>query len=422
VTKHALTADEPLNYELYGHFDIPCGLKVSAENSVRQLAKRGERTRLHSVKRSVVGVGPKLAAGPTVNFFHLNPNEFRVMLSFPHEDPRFEDRLNVCVPFWELPRVPDFWVPVLGNMDLVLAPTQFVADAVRASMPDLPLGRIPQGVSIPAGVQPDRERFGLPQDAVVYGLSFSAEAVVERKNPWAAIKAFRQAFPTQRDVRLVVRASPGNVADPRPLWARLRAYAENDERIIIPEQKLDYSGVMSLYASLDVYVSLHRAEGLGLGMMESMAMGVPVIATGWSGNMDFTTSANSLLVDYRLIPIDVDPASPYGRRVMSTVESWADADIGDAAAKMRLLYDDSSLRVRLGDQAKRDMVAWNGTVERADFIDGVRAFYDSHSARSAEHRQKARTFRGIERSQRLRYPYYESRRLMGNTLRKLGLR
>ncbi len=260
------------------------------------------------------------------------------------------------------------------------------------------------------------------QDALIYGTSFAAEAVIERKNPWATIKAFRQAFPTEQDVRLVVRASPGDVADPRPLWDKLRDYAEHDERVIIPEQKLDYRDVLSLYASLDVYVSLHRSEGLGLGMMESMTMGVPVIATGWSGNMDFTTSDNSLLVDYELKPIDVDPASPYGQRVMSSVESWAEADVNDAAAKMRLLYDDPALRVRLGEQAKRDMAERRRMVERADFVGEVREFYDSHPVESSEHQAKARALRGIERYERLRYPYYESRRLMGNTLRKLGLR
>ena len=159
-------------------------------------------------------------------------------------------------------------MPVLGSMDLVLAPTRFVADAVCVSLPDVPLILIPQGVDVPGDIRSDRERFGLPEDAVIYGTSFAAEAVVERKNPWASITAFRRAFPTEPDVRLVVRASPGDTADPRPLWDRLMEFAEHDPRVIIPEQKLGYRDVLSLYASLDVYVSLHRAEGLGLGMME----------------------------------------------------------------------------------------------------------------------------------------------------------
>jgi glycosyltransferase involved in cell wall biosynthesis len=415
-------AGEPLNYELFGHFDMPCGLRVSADNIARRVSEKGERVRLHSVKRSVISTGPPLGAGRTLNFFHVNPGEFRTFLAFGHEDPRFEDRLNLCLPFWELPQVPGFWLPVLGAMDLVLAPTRFVADAVSASLPDLPLVLVPQGVDIPEDIQPNRARFGLPSDAVVYGTSFSAEAVVERKNPWAAIKAFRTAFPSEPNVRLVVRASPGDMADPRPLWDTLAEYAEHDERVVIPEQKLSYRDVLSLYASLDVYLSLHRAEGLGLGMMESMMLGIPVVATGWSGNMDFTTTQNSLLVDYQLQPIDVDPKSPYGQRAMLTPVFWAEADIGDAAAKIRLLYDDPSLRLRLGEQAKLDMAERRTVVERADFVAQVREFYDAHPINRAEHRQKARALRGIERSARLRYPYYESLRLAGATLRKLGLR
>ena len=415
-------AGEPLNYELFGHFDMPCGLKISAENTARHLTEHGERVRLHSVKRSVIRTDPQLAPGRTVNLIHLNPPEFRASLAFPHEDPCFEDRLNVCVPFWELPRVPDSWLPVLANMDLVLVPTQFVADAVGASLPDLPIALIPQGADIPDGISSDRERFGLPKDAVIYGTSFVAGAVVERKNPWAAIGAFRRAFPSEQDVRLVVRASPGDVADPRPLWDRLMQYAEYDERVVIPEQNMSYLDVLSLYASFDVYLSLHRAEGLGLGMMESMTLGVPVIATGWSGNMDFTTSDNSLLVDFELRPIDVGSFGPYGQRVMGTAESWAQADVDDAAAKIRMLYDDQSLRLTLGERAKRDMLERRVVAERADFVTAVRAFYDSHPIDGAQHGQKARGLRGVERFEQLRYPIYESRRLAGAALRKLGLR
>ena len=61
--------------------------------------------------------------------------------------------------------------------------------------------------------------------------------------------------------------------------------------------------VLSLMDACDAYVSLHRSEGLGLTMAEAMLMGKPVVATGYSGNVDFMNDSNSLLVPYQLVTL-----------------------------------------------------------------------------------------------------------------------
>jgi glycosyltransferase involved in cell wall biosynthesis len=97
-------------------------------------------------------------------------------------------------------------------------------------------------------------------------------------------------------------------------------------------------------------LSLHRSEGFGLLPAQAMAMGKAVVATGWSANLDFMTPDNGMLVDYTLVPVE-DSQGLYrnGR--------WADADIQDAAAKLKALIDDPALRERLGAQAARDIAA-----------------------------------------------------------------
>ena len=74
------------------------------------------------------------------------------------------------------------------------------------------------------------------------------------------------------------------------LWTGLFKVADRDHRMHVITEVLPYNDVISLYASADCFISLHRSEGLGLGMMEAMLLGKPVIATGWSGNLDFMTA------------------------------------------------------------------------------------------------------------------------------------
>ena len=99
-------------------------------------------------------------------------------------------------------------------------------------------------------------------------------------------------------------------------------------------------------ASIDCYISLHRSEGFGFGMAEAMACGKSVIATGWSGNLDFTRPDNSLLVDYELVALDRD-LGPYRRG-----QVWAEPDLDMAANAMRQISASRDLRQQLGARGK----------------------------------------------------------------------
>jgi hypothetical protein len=127
----------------------------------------------------------------------------------------------------------------------------------------------------------------------------------------------------------------------------LRRNAGGNVRIL--SGPLSYDDVLSLYASADVYVSLHRAEGLGLGMLEAMVLGKPVIATAYSGNMDFMDGSSSMLIDYVMTPVTPSPA--YAPSVIGEHQMWAEPSIDMAAAGMRRLQEDPDLRTHLGDLA-----------------------------------------------------------------------
>jgi len=191
-----------------------------------------------------------------------------------------------------------------------------------------------------------RDYFGLPSDEFIFLFVFHLNSVMERKNPLGLIRAFRQAFSAKEPVRLVLKTALGAVRFP-DLLHELRS-AGAGVKLTVIDRVFTQDETLSLIDVSDAYVSLHRSEGLGLTMAEAMLLGKPVIATRYSGNVDFMDDANSLLVDYQLVPVGraIPPYDPSGR--------WAEPSIDHAVLLMRKLYENQSWAVELGRKARSD--------------------------------------------------------------------
>jgi glycosyltransferase involved in cell wall biosynthesis len=167
---------------------------------------------------------------------------------------------------------------------------------------------------------------------------------MDRKNPLATIEAFKLAFTKDENVKLIIKTINGS------LWPKQKELLSRSTlgygNIHVIDQYLARSEVLSLIKNAIAYVSLHRSEGYGLTLAESMALGTPVIATGYSGNLDFMEETNSLMVDYDLIDVS-DSSGAY--RVESR---WANPKIQSAAGHMRSIFDDPVLAGNLGLAAK----------------------------------------------------------------------
>lgn len=186
------------------------------------------------------------------------------------------------------------------------------------------------------------------QPAFTFLFSFDFHSYIERKNPVAVIDAFRSAFPVDRkDVRLVLKSINGDIFQSQ--FYELIEYVLKDPRILIQDGFISRQQMIALMASADAYVSLHRSEGFGLGLAESMYLGKPVIGTAYSGNVEFMTPDNSCLVDY--IMIEVKP----GDYMHGEGQYWAAPDINDAARHMRRLVDEPAYATALGVRAATDM-------------------------------------------------------------------
>ena len=174
-----------------------------------------------------------------------------------------------------------------------------------------------------------RKDWNLPEHAYLFVFSFDMNSTLSRKNPEGVIKAFLQAFPTQTasEVGLVLKVSHLNSIN--PAWKKLAALIKQDKRIHLFSEELRRPDVLSLYRSCDCYISLHRAEGFGRGLAEAQLLGLKLITTGYSGNMDFCNEAPTLQVKYQLKPLVT------GEYFYGESQLWAEADIGHAAQLMR---------------------------------------------------------------------------------------
>ena len=175
---------------------------------------------------------------------------------------------------------------------------------------------------------------------------FDFLSYVERKNPFAAIRAFQLAFPDRScSVGLVIKVMNGDCKNKK--WQEMLNLIGHDVRIFVINKTISRSEVLALIHLCDSFLSLHRSEGFGRGPAEAMLLGKPVVVTNYSGNTDFTHSDNSYLVDYQLIPV---PGEDY---VFTEGQVWADPDVEHAAWHMRRIFADSSSAEKVGLRGKR---------------------------------------------------------------------
>jgi glycosyltransferase involved in cell wall biosynthesis len=249
-------------------------------------------------------------------------------------------KYNIGSWWWELENIPQEWQCQLPRFDELWVGTRFIQENFQKVSP-IPVFVIPPYV-VPVQASPRRKKFGLSPDEFVFVFAFDYFSSFERKNPLAIIDAFLLAFKKGEPAKLIIKSTN---ADKFPHQSRLlETAAAADSRIAIIDQYMEKSGLNELIASGDAYISLHRSEGFGLPIAEAMLLEKPVIVTGWSGNLDFNTSENSLIVRHGFKTNEAD-CGPYKKGIR-----WADPDIEHAAKLMRALFEDRTYAKTLGQK------------------------------------------------------------------------
>jgi glycosyltransferase involved in cell wall biosynthesis len=280
-----------------------------------------------------------------VNVFHIDPPASRD-IDHHHGAAFRAGKYNIAYFAWELPEYPDAWAPSFDFYDEVWCPSEFTTAAIALKSP-LPVLTMPHSISFARPTERMsalRARLGLPAKLFLFLTLFDLNSYSARKNPRAAIDAFRRSKLAGNGAALVIKVQnvAGNEADFSALQQSVRDLPDT----VLLTQTLSRADIYALEAACDCFVSLHRSEGYGLAVAESMYLGKPVIATDWSATAEYVTRENGCPVRAKLVTLDQNHG-PYAKG-----STWADPDPAHAAEHMAALFDDRGLAAELGERAK----------------------------------------------------------------------
>jgi glycosyltransferase involved in cell wall biosynthesis len=252
----------------------------------------------------------------------------------------FRTKYNIGSWWWEVEELPQEWKNEFYRFDELWVGTSFIQRNLARVAP-IPV-YVVQPYVVPLSAVPIRDDLKLASDDFVFLFAFDYFSCFERKNPISTVRAFKLAFKGNERVKLLIKTT--NAEKFKAKSDALIAEAGGDPRIVLLDKYCSKEELNNIIASCDAYVSLHRTEGFGLPIAEAMLLHKPVIATGWSGNLDFTTEENSLLVKHEFT-VNTEDYGPYkvGMR-------WAEPDVEHAARLMRILYEDQAHAKLLGER------------------------------------------------------------------------
>lgn len=254
-----------------------------------------------SLHHKVVEEGPY-----QINLFCMTATETARHFCF-NGSKQWLGRHNIAYWPWELDKWPKNWTPVNRLIDEVWVASQHILNALKPSC-DKPVSVVPLHVELGPVSPLTRKDFALPEQAKLFCFSFDLHSSLHRKNPQDCIKAFLDSFPkddpryTRNSVGLVIKTHrPSRVSRE---WEELKKLSQEDDRIHIIEHTLSRPDLLALYRCCDCFISLHRAEGFGRGIAEAILLGLEVVTTNYSGNLEFCRTPQCTLVDCELIPVN----------------------------------------------------------------------------------------------------------------------
>ena len=279
---------------------------------------------------------------PSINLLCVNGLELTFFAADKGEG-YFAERPTVGVWAWETDVVLDAMRSTAGLLSEIWVYSDWVAENLRPAL-ETPIATVSPPVVAPR--TEGRLGFELP-DGFVFLYVFDLFSTMQRKNPLGLISAFRRAFSEGEGPVLVLKTING-----ARRWTNLQQVkqaADGRSDIVIVDRLLDDAEKAALYRRCDCYVSLHRSEGFGITAAEAMLVGKPVIATGYSGSLQFMTPENSFLVDYSMTSVGPDG------EIYPEDGRWAEPDLDHAAALMRAVWEDPEEAARRGELGRHSV-------------------------------------------------------------------
>lgn len=346
-------------WNIAGYFDTESGVGASARGLVKAFDNGKIPININNIEQQWLRRQDKTYTNRfttksnfDINLICVNADQLKPVIDNQLGIDYIKNKYNIGYWYWESNIFPDSYYHSFDAVNEIWTATTFVQQAISLKSPK-PVICIPPALSSfnQRQIQSfDFEKYGisLSKNDFVFLNIFDSASFWQRKNPFGLINAFTKAFKGKKGVKLIIKTTQIRKSD---IYKKIKEKLNENKQIYLIDTYLNYQNYVSLLNSCDCYVGLHRAEGLGIPLIDAHFLGKPVIATNFSGNVDFENQSNSFLVDYKPY-ILAEPIGPY-----PPGSAWADPDINQAAYLMKKVKQMDSLSLKkICHKAKADII------------------------------------------------------------------
>lgn len=343
-----------INPTIIGEIFVPNGVSEAARNVYQAFSAVGKKVNVFNLSSinfdaAYTNIQQDLTTCLSeLNIFCINGiSAETVLATFQKEIP--QESYNIICPFWELSLYPEEWARQVNRFDEVWAASTFIKNAIEPTV-SCPVTLMPTPCEVGLTSFLGRRYFGIPESKYAFLFFFDLASYMSRKNPYALIECFLRLVSArpQEQVVLVIKLNHSHLAT-EAVQTLKTELAKYQDYIAVIDKTITDNEIKNLLRCCDCFVSLHRSEGYGRGIAEAMSLGKPVIATGYSGNMEFMNDNNSFPIDYKEIAVKPD------EYLFAEGQVWADPDLDQAIYYMKLLLDNPEIGWEKGARARIKM-------------------------------------------------------------------
>jgi glycosyltransferase involved in cell wall biosynthesis len=325
-----------LGINFFGPIYTEDGIGEAARLTLKAFQNAGINVAINPLPRPVarekdIKINNKFKIPYKINYFHFSARWVEYYLELIGKE-KLNNKYNICYWVTEIKDYPDEWAKFSYNFDEIWTASSFCLDSISMKV-FCPIILIPHPI-----IKQEANKIDIQFKSCIDNSKFNFLVManmysdIERKNILQTLDVFQKSFPSKENVLLVIKISNGHI-DPEYM-KKIKNYTVNDKRMILIDDFLTREEIVNLFQSVNSYVSLHRAEGFGLTLGEAMCCDIPVIATAYSGNMDFCNCFNSYLVDYDLVKVGED------RLRYKKNDIWAQPKYESAIAMFKKVYNE----------------------------------------------------------------------------------
>jgi len=329
---------------VFAHFQAEMGVAENSRRLISLLSSSGIELNVlpfeaNTARKQHPLVHPTGAYNPRAKSLScVNPDQLGSLVA-SYGIPYSTEIPHIGFWSWELEDFPKVYRSAANLLNEIWTVSDFANKSITSSV-KTPVRTLRLPVPIPRRkTKLTRKDLKLPANAFLITTSFDFNSDVNRKNPVGAIEAFRKAFPKPGIGVLLLKSINGK--NHTSELENLKNIAQNRSDIIFMDEYLNHYENHALLELSDVFLSLHRSEGYGINLADSMARKTAVIATGYSGNLDFMDEESGILVPYSMVEV-----SNYAG--IDVKSQWAEPDLDFAGNAIRRLAEEPQNLRKLG--------------------------------------------------------------------------